>query len=110
MAEAVGGIVILVVIVAIIVLASSIKIVQEYERAVIFRLGRSVGAKGPGVFFIVPILDRIVRVNLQIVAVPVASQAVITKDNIGDVIKAGALTKAQICKGIAAACAKVGLS
>jgi regulator of protease activity HflC (stomatin/prohibitin superfamily) len=63
-------------------LALSVKIVQEYERGVIFRLGRCVGAKGPGVFFIVPIIDKIIRTNLQIVAVPVASQAVITKDNV----------------------------
>jgi regulator of protease activity HflC (stomatin/prohibitin superfamily) len=88
MAEALGGVVILLVIVLIIVLASSIKIVQEYERAVIFRLGRSVGAKGPGVFFVVPIFDRVVRVNLQIVAVPVASQAVITKDNVTSTVDA----------------------
>jgi regulator of protease activity HflC (stomatin/prohibitin superfamily) len=63
-------------------LASSIKIVQEYERGVIFRLGRCVGAKGPGVFFVIPVLDRITKVNLQIIAAPVASQAVITKDNV----------------------------
>jgi len=66
----------------IILLASSVKIVNEYERAVIFRLGRSMGAKGPGVFFIVPIIDRLVRTNLQIIAAPVASQAVITRDNV----------------------------
>jgi regulator of protease activity HflC (stomatin/prohibitin superfamily) len=63
-------------------LASSIKIVQEYERGVIFRLGRCVGAKGPGVFFVIPVLDRITKINLQIIAAPVASQAVITKDNV----------------------------
>src|SRR5207249_5790550 len=63
-------------------LASSIKIVQEYERGVIFRLGRCIGAKGPGVFFVIPVLDRITKVNLQIIAAPVASQAVITKDNV----------------------------
>lgn len=64
------------------ILAKSVKIVQEYERAVIFRLGRSKGAKGPGVFFIVPVIDRYRTTNLQIVAVPVPSQAVITKDNV----------------------------
>jgi len=63
-------------------LATSIKIVQEYERGVIFRLGRCVGAKGPGVFFVIPVLDKIVKINLQIIAAPVASQAVITKDNV----------------------------
>ncbi len=63
-------------------LAKSIKIVQEYERGVIFRLGRCIGAKGPGVFFVIPVIDKIVRTNLQIMAAPVASQAVITKDNV----------------------------
>jgi regulator of protease activity HflC (stomatin/prohibitin superfamily) len=79
---AVIGVLFVLAFVVVVFLASSIKIVQEYERGVIFRLGRSVGAKGPGRSFVVPIIDRIVRVNLQIVAVPVASQAVITKDNV----------------------------
>lgn len=69
-------------VIALILLASSVKIVNEYERGVIFRLGRSMGAKGPGVFFIIPIIDKMVRTNLQIIAAPVASQAVITKDNV----------------------------
>lgn len=72
----------IVVVLAVVFFASSVRIVQEYERGVIFRLGRCVGAKGPGIFFIIPILDKIVRTNLQIAAVPVASQAVITKDNV----------------------------
>jgi len=63
-------------------LVVSLKIVQEYERAVIFRLGRCIGAKGPGIFFVIPVLDKIVKTNLQIAAVPVASQAVITRDNV----------------------------
>jgi regulator of protease activity HflC (stomatin/prohibitin superfamily) len=71
-----------IVVLVLLFLASSIKIVNEYERGVIFRLGRSQGAKGPGVFFVIPLIDRIVRTNLQIIAVPVASQAVITKDNV----------------------------
>src|SRR3954451_17814748 len=79
MAAVVGAVIVFLVLVF---LAMSVKIVQEYERGVIFRLGRCVGAKGPGVFFIVPILDKIVRTNLQEVAVPVQSQQVITKDNI----------------------------
>ncbi len=80
--EAVLAALVVVVVLAILFLASSIKIVQEYERGVIFRLGRCQGAKGPGVFFVVPIIDKIVRVNLQIAAVPVAKQQVITKDNV----------------------------
>jgi regulator of protease activity HflC (stomatin/prohibitin superfamily) len=72
----------IIVLAAVIFLAASMKIVQEYERGVIFRLGRCVGAKGPGVFFVIPVLDKIIKTNLQIAAVPVASQAVITKDNV----------------------------
>ncbi len=64
------------------VASSAIKIVQEYERGVIFRLGRLVGAKGPGLFFIIPIIDRMVRVDLRVVTLDVPSQEVITKDNV----------------------------
>ena len=64
------------------VMSASIRIVQEYERGVIFRLGRVVGAKGPGLFFIIPIIDRMVKVNLQIVTLDVPPQDVITKDNV----------------------------
>ncbi len=77
-----AGVAVVLGVILIILLASSVKIVNEYERGVIFRLGRSMGAKGPGVFFIVPIIDRLVRTNLQIIAAPVASQAVITRDNV----------------------------
>ncbi|MEZ5321689.1 MAG: slipin family protein [Microthrixaceae bacterium] len=66
----------------VIIIAKAIRIVQEYERGVIFRLGRSVGAKGPGIFFVVPIIDKIVVTNLQIIAVPVSPQSVITRDNV----------------------------
>jgi regulator of protease activity HflC (stomatin/prohibitin superfamily) len=81
-------VVIVLAVLVVVFLASSVKIVQEYERGVIFRLGRSVGAKGPGLFFVVPIIDKIVKVNLQIVAAPVASQAVITKDNVTSTVDA----------------------
>jgi regulator of protease activity HflC (stomatin/prohibitin superfamily) len=64
-------------------LSASIKIVQEYERGVIFRLGRVLaGAKGPGLFFIIPIVDRMVKVNLQTVTMNVPPQDVITRDNV----------------------------
>ena len=69
-------------------LVASIKIVQEYERGVIFRLGRCVGAKGPGLFFVIPVIDKIIRVNLQTMAVPVAPQQVITKDNVTTMVDA----------------------
>jgi regulator of protease activity HflC (stomatin/prohibitin superfamily) len=70
-------------VVLLIIASASIRIVQEYERGVIFRLGRVLhGAKGPGLFFIVPIIDRMVKVNLQIVTLNVPPQDVITKDNV----------------------------
>ena len=71
-----------IVVLAIIVLVSAIKIVQEYERGVIFRLGRLVGAKGPGLFFIIPIIDRMIKVDLRVVTLDIPSQEAITKDNV----------------------------
>jgi len=65
-----------------IVLPQMIKIVKEYERGVIFRLGRLVGAKGPGLFFIIPFVDRMVKVDLRVVTFDVPSQEVITRDNV----------------------------
>ncbi len=72
----------LVVLLLISFLASAVKIVQEYERGVIFRLGRLQGAKGPGLFFIIPIIDRMVKVDLRVVTLDVPSQEAITKDNV----------------------------
>jgi len=65
-----------------IILASAIKVVREYERGVIFRLGRFVGAKGPGIFFIVPMADRFIKIDLRVVAFDVPKQRVITRDNV----------------------------
>ena len=64
------------------ILASAIRIMKEYERAVIFRLGRLVGAKGPGLILLIPFIDQMVRVSLRIVAMDVPTQDVITKDNV----------------------------
>jgi len=63
-------------------LASAIKVIPEYERAVVFRLGRVIGAKGPGLIIVIPIIDRIVRVSLRTVTLDVPTQDVITKDNV----------------------------
>ncbi len=60
----------------------AVRIVQEYERGVIFRLGRLVGARGPGLFFIIPIVERMVKVDLRIVTMDVPSQEAITRDNV----------------------------
>nr|WP_232227884.1 slipin family protein [Hippea sp. KM1] len=64
------------------VILTSIRVVKEYERAVIFRLGRVVGAKGPGIFFLWPIIDSMVKVNLRLITVEIQPQDVITKDNV----------------------------
>jgi regulator of protease activity HflC (stomatin/prohibitin superfamily) len=63
-------------------LFSSVRVVQEYERGVIFRLGRFVGAKGPGLFFIVPFIDRMVKVDLRTITLDVPAQEGITRDNV----------------------------
>jgi regulator of protease activity HflC (stomatin/prohibitin superfamily) len=75
-------------------LGLAVRIVQEYERGVIFRLGRVVGAKGPGLFFIIPFIDKMVKVNLQIVTLDIPPQDVITKDNV--TIRVNAVTYFQV--------------
>jgi regulator of protease activity HflC (stomatin/prohibitin superfamily) len=65
-----------------IVAAAAIKILREYERGVIFRLGRLIGAKGPGIIFIIPGVDRLLRISLRTVALEIPPQDVITRDNI----------------------------
>ena len=64
------------------ILASAIRIVNEYERGVIFRLGRLVGAKGPGLFLLIPIVDKMVKMSLRTITMDVPPQDVITKDNV----------------------------
>jgi regulator of protease activity HflC (stomatin/prohibitin superfamily) len=74
---------ILFLIVFLIILAfASIKILREYERGVIFRLGRLIGAKGPGLIFIIPGVDKLLRISLRTVALEIPTQEVITRDNI----------------------------
>ena len=70
------------VVVIVLIAIAAIKIVNEYERGVIFRLGRVIAAKGPGLFVIIPIVDRMVKVNLQTLTVDIPPQDVITKDNV----------------------------
>ena len=65
-----------------IVAAAAIKILREYERGVIFRLGRLIGAKGPGIIFIIPGVDKLLRISLRTVALEIPPQDVITRDNI----------------------------
>lgn len=73
----------IVAIIVLMLLASAIKVLREYERGVIFRLGRLVkGEKGPGIFLLIPIVDRMVKVSLRVVAMDVPPQDVITRDNV----------------------------
>lgn len=69
-------------ILAVLALVAMVKVINEYERAVIFRLGRVIGAKGPGIFLLVPVLDKMVKVSLRIVTLDVPTQDVITRDNV----------------------------
>ncbi len=73
---------------------AAIKIVQEYERGVIFRLGRLVGARGPGLFFIIPIIERMVRVDLRTIPLDIPTQEAITKDNV--TVKVNAVAYFQV--------------
>ncbi len=63
-------------------LSSAVRILNEYERGVVFRLGRVIGAKGPGLILLIPVIDKLVRVDLRVVAMDVPPQDVITKDNV----------------------------
>jgi regulator of protease activity HflC (stomatin/prohibitin superfamily) len=70
------------IVLAVLLLSSAIKVLREYERGVIFRLGRCIGAKGPGLIFLIPIVDKMVRIPLRTVAMDVPPQDVITRDNV----------------------------
>jgi regulator of protease activity HflC (stomatin/prohibitin superfamily) len=65
-----------------IILSNSIKIMREYERGVVFRLGRLIGAKGPGIVFLIPMVDKLVKVSLRTIVMDVPPQDIITKDNV----------------------------
>jgi regulator of protease activity HflC (stomatin/prohibitin superfamily) len=73
---------VIVIIFVLLVLSAAVKVVNEYERGVVFRLGRLVGARGPGLFLIIPFIDRMVRIDLRVITLDVPSQDVITRDNV----------------------------
>lgn len=77
-----------------ILLFNMIKVLKEYERGVIFRLGRLIGAKGPGLIILIPIIDKMVRVDLRVITYDVPAQDVITKDNVS--VKVNAVVYFQI--------------
>ncbi|MGH7724281.1 MAG: slipin family protein [Candidatus Eiseniibacteriota bacterium] len=70
------------VILLVLILGSAVKVLREYERAVVFRLGRLIGTKGPGLIFLIPVVDRMVKVSLRTVSMDVPPQDVITRDNV----------------------------
>jgi regulator of protease activity HflC (stomatin/prohibitin superfamily) len=67
---------------AFLLFTQAVRIVQEYERGVIFRLGRLVGARGPGLFFLIPFIERMIKVDLRVVTLDVPAQECITRDNV----------------------------
>ena len=77
-----GAWVIPTIIVAAIVLPQAIRILREYERGVIFRLGKLQGAKGPGLIFLIPVVDRMVKMDLRVVTIDVPKQEIMTRDNV----------------------------
>src|SRR5437763_10781089 len=70
------------IILAVIILPQAIRILREYERGVIFRLGKLIGSKGPGLIFLIPIVDRMVKMDLRVVTIDVSKQEVMTRDNV----------------------------
>ncbi|HNC16325.1 MAG TPA: SPFH domain-containing protein, partial [Solirubrobacterales bacterium] len=78
----VGTLVVILAIFALIVLFSAIKILREYERGVIFRLGRLINQKGPGLILLIPFIDRMVKIDLRPVTLNIPPQEVITRDNV----------------------------
>src|ERR1039457_2409058 len=79
---ALGPVVIIVVVLAIFILPQAIRILREYERGVIFRLGKLQGAKGPGLIFLIPIVDKMVKMDLRVVTIDVPKQEIMTRDNV----------------------------
>ncbi|MEZ4675692.1 MAG: slipin family protein [Caldilineaceae bacterium] len=92
--------VVVILILLLIVLRSAIKIVPEYERGVVFRLGRIIKAKGPGLFFIIPIVDQMIRVDLRVVTLDVPTQETITRDNV--TVKVNAVCYFRVMDPVAA--------
>ncbi len=76
------GLVIPIFVLAVIILPQVARILREYERAVIFRLGKLLGTKGPGLIFLIPIVDRMVKMDLRVVTIDVARQELMTRDNV----------------------------
>jgi len=95
MTGAIIGIIIFVIVVLILAFAS-IRIAQEYERGVVFRLGRFTGVRGPGLYFLIPFIERSVKVDLRVMTLDVPSQEAITRDNV--TVKVNAVVYFRVVK------------
>src|SRR5881296_3968263 len=71
-----------IIILAVIILPQAVRILREYERGVIFRLGKLLGAKGPGLIILIPVVDKMVKMDLRVVTIDVAKQEIMTRDNV----------------------------
>lgn len=80
--EILGTFMFMIVVLGLIIIANAIRILREYERGVVFRLGRLIGVKGPGIIFLIPLVDRMVKVSLRTVVLDVPPQDIITRDNV----------------------------
>ena len=80
--EAISGGFLFVIALAVVFFVMSVKVLNEYERGVIFRLGRIIGAKGPGLIILIPVIDRMIRVDLRTITLDVPPQDIITRDNV----------------------------
>ena len=78
----VGPVLVVLIVLAIFILPQAIRILREYERGVIFRLGKLQGAKGPGLIFLIPVVDKMVKMDLRVVTIDVAKQEIMTRDNV----------------------------
>src|SRR5215471_11030268 len=76
------GILIIIAVFAVIAVGASVRVLREYERGVIFRLGRLIAQKGPGLILLIPLVDRMVKVDLRTVTLNIPPQEVITRDNV----------------------------
>lgn len=83
-----SGLLIPIILILFFFIASALKVVREYERLVVFRLGRLIGQKGPGLVFMIPVVDRFVRISLRIITLDVPTQEVITRDNVTTTVNA----------------------
>ncbi len=80
--QALGAFIFVLIVFAVIIIANAIRVLREYERGVVFRLGRLIGVKGPGIIFLIPLVDKMVKVSLRTVVMDVPPQDIITRDNV----------------------------